>query len=222
MLTCPSRDEIKAIDRDLELSFIDDLTAQRPLVCTEAQGSVDLTEVQWGAYQALRMMKATEFIEPLPWTDSLYDWFVHAVDGIDYDGTVDNSYCCRGGRIVIGAKLDRDDGSLPSLIFWYRNKDRIWSVGGGESLVSHIQLLVHEARHNEGVPHTCGSDDETFEEMGSWAYAAMVVRWYAEKFQSAGFFGSRDIDGMRLLLQRICKRFCKGSCPVWEQVASGS
>src|SRR5262249_3397050 len=30
-------------------------------------------------------------------------------------------------------------------------------------------LFVHEARHNDGKPHTCGNSDQTLPELGAWA-----------------------------------------------------
>ena len=225
VLTCPTRDEIEAVDKDLELSFINDVTMKRPLVCTEVQGSMDLTEVQWMAYQTLRIMKVAEFTEPLPWTgrDSLYEWFVGVVDGIDYDSTVDVSFCCRGGRIVISTKIDDVSGSMPSPIYWYRKHRAYPNFLAGPFIIDHIQLLVHEARHLEGFGHTCddGVSDMTFEEMGSWACSAMVWWWFAEKFRPAGFFVPGEIRSMKAHLQSLCEvRFCDGSCPVWEEAFS--
>ena len=224
VLTCPSPDEIQAIDRELTLSFINDLTEQRPLVCTEEQGSADLTEVQWMAYQALRMMKATEFTEPLPWTSSLYDWLVDTIDGIDYDSTEEYSFCCRDQRIVIAVKLvdEVDTYFLSSPIYWYRSFYETLLYGwdthfeyAGSAFVNHIQLLVHEARHSEGPVHTGGDGrDKTFEEMGSWAYATQVSWWYATKFQHTDFFGSHEVEAILSLLRDACSnRFTEGSCP---------
>ena len=213
--TCPARQEIYAIDEDLELSFVNDMTTHRPLVCTEAQGSADLTEAQWMAYQTLRLMKATDFTEPLPWTDSLYDWFLSAVDGIIYDGNSDFSFCCRGQRIVISTKI-HDDGSMPAPIHWYRIRRQLPVAEAGQSLISGIQLLVHEARHAEGPRHTCGDNDCTFEEMGAWAYASTTVWWYGEKFQPPAFFSSSDVEFTRWYAPFLCRRIVR-DCPAWIQ-----
>lgn len=80
VLTCPTLADIAAIDQDLDIRFIDDPTADRPLLCDKVDGSVCLTEIQYGAYKSLILMRTAEFSKPLPWTrETLWDWFVGAV-----------------------------------------------------------------------------------------------------------------------------------------------
>jgi hypothetical protein len=82
--------------------------------------------------------------------------------------------------IVIRSSLDLD---------W--EHDDYWNgidenhPGGIAGLVG---LLVHEARHAEGYPHTCAydeaaggyTDDQTMEEMGAWAVNALFFQWIAD------------------------------------------
>ena len=43
-----------------------------------------------------------------------------------------------------------------------------------------LALLVHEARHNQGKLHDCGSgSDSTFEQMGAWAVQSLYWYWIA-------------------------------------------
>jgi len=37
-----------------------------------------------------------------------------------------------------------------------------------EWLSAQMVLFIHEARHNEGLPHTCSTNDQTLSELGSW------------------------------------------------------
>ena len=215
--TCPTRSEVDAIDRDLVLTFIEDPTMDRPLACTAAAGSVDLTETQLGAYQTLRLMKAAEFTEPLPWTTlSLYDWLLTAIDGIDFDSTVDRSHCCRGQRIVIKTQLTYNEyGSLYSGPYWnfaYRRDGYPETLG--VAAVAWIELYVHEARHAEGVPHTCGgTEDATFAEAGAWNYAYHTLLWFRENYSPPDFFGTQDKSEMVDRRRIMCGHFCDGSCP---------
>ena len=168
---CPTPAEIALVDAVLTMTFEYDPTAPT-LVCTAAGGSADLTRLEERAYQAVLSMRRIPFDVPLPWTElSLFDWFGRAVSGIIYRST-DVSFCCDGpGRIVI--KSDRMS-SLESPLWVARD-------GTGFGLMSHVQLLIHEARHAEGWLHTCANgDDQTLEEMGSWALVYWFYRWLAE------------------------------------------
>ena len=214
MFSCPTPAEVAAIDRELQITFIDDPTAGEPLACREDAGSVDLTVLQMGAYQTLRLMKAARFSEPLPWTsESLWDWFVAVIDGIEFDSNAVNSFCCRGGNIVISTVVKRNPaGRLvqgPSWFFAYEDRR-----GGGRASVSSIQLYVHEARHAEGPSHTCGvGDDATFAEMGAWAYAYYVYLWFEQKFLPAGFFDDYAQEWMSGERRYTCDRICGDDCP---------
>ena len=71
-------------------------------------------------------------------------------------------------------------------------------------LVTFMQLLVHEARHNNGKPHTCGTKDQTISEMGAWGSAYTFQQWIAEKTQP-GFVPI----SVKLSLQRATEQICK-------------
>jgi hypothetical protein len=167
---CPTSDEIAAINARLTLSFEQDPTAGT-LVCTAAAGSSDLTLLQQRAYQALVVMQALQFDAPLPWTsESLYDWFTGAVTGIRFRGDISLSFCCDPANT-----LNIQTQTMDAL-----QTDR-WLTpdhpAGNEGLVV---LLAHEARHNEGFPHTCGTNDQTLDEMGAWAIQYYLFVWLAD------------------------------------------
>ena len=217
VLTCPTPDEVEDIDRDLELVFIDDPTAGWPLACAAEEGSVDLSVLQMGAYQTLRLMKAVDFAEPLPWTTlSLYDWFVTVVSTVDFDANAERSHAIPfEPKIVVTTKIETDVATgeiiqAPSWIYQYHHdKSRM-----GQAAVGLIQLFVHEARHVEGPGHTCdGVDDQTFAEMGAWAYAYYTLLWFSDKALPTDFFSSDDRAHFRVLIDIICSRFCQEGCP---------
>ncbi len=163
---CPTADEVALVDSVLTMTFAEDPTAP-DLVCTAAAGSADLTRFQERAYQAILSMRRIAFDAPLPWTElPLFDWFTREVNGIIFRGT--DSYCCeREGVLVVmsGGILADSWGQL-----WV-SRDPNAAIG----LMNSVDLLLHEARHSDGFPHTCGGgDDATLEEGGAWA----VVYWY--------------------------------------------
>ena len=225
-MTCPTPSEVREIDQDLEIVFIDDPTTAAPLACTEADGSVDLTILQMGAYQSLRLMRIAEFTEPLPWTTSLYDWFIGTVRRMEFNPNTEYSYATSDHKIVIKSSVDPryldpgadqsrllDQGaSLPAWVLSYLWERENWRMG--DSTVAWIQLFVHEARHTEGIPHTCGDGrDETFQEMGAWAYAWLTLQWFSEKFQPEEYFDSDQRRNMDLARSNMSEVFCDGSSP---------
>lgn len=218
VLTCPTTADIAEINEDLEIRFIDDPTANWPLLCEDVEGSAGLTEIQFGAYKSLILMSTAEFSEPLPWTrESLWDWFVGTVEGIDFDSNVQNSHCCRDdSRIVVTTRIEMNsDGEVTRGPLWIevlRNLDQYpWY---GAIPVHSIQLYVHEARHIE-VPHTCtGGRDRTFTEMGAWAYAWYTLSWFENHFDPMDFFDLDDRENMSYARRDLCaNRFCEGGCP---------
>ena len=79
---CPTAVEVAAVRSEISVT-IDTTTG--PLACTAAAGSADLTALQERVYQALLVMRALRFSQPLPWTSqSLYDWFRGAVKGVQW------------------------------------------------------------------------------------------------------------------------------------------
>lgn len=160
---CPSAAEVGAFNARTTLRFDADPTAGQ-LVCRAADGSADLTRLQERAYQALRLMQILPFETRLPWTSkSLYDWFTNAARGIRFRSDIDFSFCCDpNGFINIQTK------NLGATQF-----------NTSEWLGTLMVLFVHEARHNEGLPHTCGSWDQTLTELGAWGVQYYLNEWIA-------------------------------------------
>lgn len=215
LLTCPTPDEVAEIDRDINITFANDPTANWPPACTAEEGSVNLSVWQMGAYQSLRFMKTVEFEEPIPWTDvSLYDWFIALPDTIRFDGNEEYSYAA-SQRIVISGFIELDEaGELRRAPTWLWNYRYDRSLMG-EAAISLIQLLVHEARHVEGPGHTCdGGGDKTFTEMGAWAYAYYTLAWFTHKTVPKGLLSHRERLGLRWQINDLCStRICEEGCP---------
>jgi hypothetical protein len=83
-----------------------------------------------------------------------------------------------------------------------------------------VVLLAPEARHLDGKPHTCGSNDDTIAEMGAWAVRYYLYRWLAERTgdyltpadgtPSPGFYWD---EAHREAVSTCSTRFCYDSCP---------
>jgi hypothetical protein len=202
---CPSGIDAAYLTGEVDLGFESDPTGP-DLVCREADGSADLTRLQERAVQALVVMEYSEFDEPLPWTDlSLFDWFRQTIDGIRFRGDIDMSFCCDPAGY-----LNIQTGNLA-----VSGTTRWIDPASGTGLIDLVALFVHEARHNEGLPHTCESNDQTVLEMGAWAVEALLYRWYAEHADQT-FFDTTDRPGyyaesasqsaLRILDTRICEQ----------------
>ena len=200
LMRCPSRQEIASIDADLRLSFDADPTKDEPRACSAADGSRDLSPLRKRVYNVLLLMKQLQFDRPLPWTkEPLYRWFTHAVDGIRFRSDVANSSCCGPGRAITIAVRNQ------AVLFTDR-----WSepaLGGG--LDTFLLLLAHEARHGDGYPHTCGTRDQTLEEMGSYGVQYLLARWLAD-YADQPFFTSGTIRYTERLT-RMADQLRKGS-----------
>jgi len=200
---CPSAADVAAIRSDLTLSFEADPTSGT-LVCTTGAGSADLTELQRRVYQILRVVKAVSFSRPLPWTSqSLYAWLVASIDGIRFRDDITFSFCCDPPGYI-------DVNVTPSsyLVLTPRWIDP--AIGGG--LYDTAALFVHEARHNDGKPHTCGANDQTLAELGAWGVQYYLGIWTAlysgSQFDAAApdptSYRASQIGKAELPLQRIC------------------
>jgi hypothetical protein len=181
MVACPSPEEIASVDQDLKLDFVNDITAGT-YVCSAADGSVDLTLIEKNLYHAILAMRWIEFDEPLPWTElSLYDWFVQAVNGVIVDSREEFSHCCTNeGMIILGLG---DNSFTAHTDRFLRDEVGQGGFDGVNGVDTLVQLLAHEARHNdgEGHPHTCeNSNDKTIAEMGSFAIDYYLYRWFAD------------------------------------------
>jgi hypothetical protein len=208
---CPTSGEVALVDSLVTLTYDDDPTAPA-LVCRQREGSADLTRFQERAYQGILSMRRIPFDAPLPWTDrSLFDWFGAEVNGITFRDT-ELSFCCDGpGVIVIRS---RGLSSLETNL-WLSRAEPAYG------LLHFVQLLIHEARHAEGeleAPrrylHTCADgNDQTLEEMGSWAVVYWFYIWLAEHARndymtpvdaSADFY----VAAARSLADHTLDRFC--------------
>jgi hypothetical protein len=183
LATCPTAAQINAIDAVIDLQFDSDPNPG-VLVCTSAEGSVDLTQLQERAYQALIVMQRLSFTKPLPWTAlPLYDWLINTIDGIRFREDIAASFCCEpDGYINIGtsniAALETD----------------LWiSPYSGAGLKGLMGLYVHEARHNEVGGHTCDDLDNTIDEMNAWGVQYYLDEWLAWHTSDPSFFYADDI-----------------------------
>jgi hypothetical protein len=195
---CPTAAEVAAIDRDLTLTFENDPTTGR-VECPASQSSRDLTLLQAQAYRVLNVARRLTFDAPLPWTTSaLYPWIVSSIRGIRFRGDIGTSFCCDpAGTIDIQAQ------NLSALQF---PTDFRWV---GTLLV----LVVHETRHNNGFPHTCGTNDNTIAELGAWG-----VQYHTDVFLGShsdpAFITPAQRAGFLQDAQGICSsRFCRDKCP---------
>ncbi|MCS6994966.1 MAG: DUF4082 domain-containing protein [Anaerolineales bacterium] len=169
---CPTAEEIAAIDRDIELIFEGGNTGE--LVCKASEGSADLTAFQKSAYQALLAMKMLTFTRPLPWTDRpLYDWFVSTAKGIRFRDDISQGSCCSPARVI----------NIPSGSFARLSPRETWRWAdprSGWGLVQgNVNLFVHEARHIEKGPHTCGNLDKSLSEMNAYGVTYSLQLWMA-------------------------------------------
>ncbi len=172
---CPTAAEIASVDAALSIQFEDDPSAPT-LVCTVAEGSQNLTQLQKNTYNTILLMRELEFDQPLPWTPKqLYQWFIDAVDGIRFRGNIPYSFCCEPDKII-NIRVADNFGAI---------HDERWGnfgdSGTNGGMYVFMGLLIHEARHGEGnYPHTCSfSKDNTIAEMGAWGVHYYFFKWLA-------------------------------------------
>lgn len=172
--SCPSAEEIAVIRADLNITFEGDPSAGT-LVCRAADGSADLTRLQERTYQGLRIMHQISFDTPVPWTSkSIYDWLVSAITGIRHRTDITNTFCCDPANTINVAS--RGLGILNFL--------------SSEWVSTQGVLYAHEARHNQGFLHTCGSSDQTLDELGAWGVQYYMQEWMTR--HSDPFLTPRD------------------------------
>jgi hypothetical protein len=195
LATCPAQCELDQINQDFDIVF-DEALGFPPYACQGGLDPGDGVNPRLAVYQALRAMKALSFDQPFPWTDeTLYAWLQNAIDGIVLADT-GVSYCCDPqNRIVL--KADLLDQAFYAT--WYNAQ---YGVG----LDTFVGLIVHEARHAEIGGHTCGTDDQTLQELGSWGVQYYLFTWLAE--HSAGWLSAEQKQGAAyhadVALSRIC------------------
>jgi hypothetical protein len=181
LAACPTADQVAAVNGDLRLEFDSDPTAREPLACRSSHGSRDLSPMKRRVYNTLLLMQHLQFDQPLPWTgEPLYRWLTSAIRGIRFRADVKNSFCCNPERVI---NLAVGPAATPT--------DR-WvdpALGPAVGMYGQMLLVVHEARHADGHPHSCGSNDRTLEELGSWGVQYYLHRWLTEHTDQA-FFSS--------------------------------
>jgi hypothetical protein len=168
---CPTSYQIESLLADIPITFEADPTAGSA-PCSGSGGFAGLTEMQRRAYLSIMVMQHISFDAPLPWTTrSLYQWLADSIDGIRFRSDIENSYCCDPANVI---NIKVADNSY--LVLTGRWIDP--SMGGG--LMDTMVLYVHEARHNEGYGHTCGSSDNTISELGAWGVQYYLLQWLAQ------------------------------------------
>ena len=196
---CPTPSEVATSDLDLSLVFESDPTVGK-IVCSAAQSSRDLTLLKGQVYRVLTIMRQLEFDAPLPWTSkSLYGWMVSTINGIRFRGDITYSFCCNPADTI-------NIKASPTLAALQFPSD-FRSVG------TLMVLFVHEARHNNGKPHTCGANDNTIGELGAWG-----VQYDTDLFLGShsdpAFITPAMQSSFAQHAQSICSsRFCQNSCP---------
>src|SRR5947209_8770827 len=106
-------------------------------------------------------MKAIKFLTSLPWTDkTLYNWFCSAVKGVRFRYKIDNNYCCWPDGFI---NIKGDELENYRYRYWITPQQ-------GTGMWGLIGVLLHEAHHAEGYPHTApnGINDQSINEMGAW------------------------------------------------------
>jgi uncharacterized repeat protein (TIGR01451 family) len=170
---CPTAAEVAAVNAGLVLEFDPTLSAG-PLVCTAAAGSADLNETERRVYAILGVLRGMTFSRPLPWTRlRVYPWLVGAIDGIRFRSDISSSYCCDPANFIDVA-VEPGHAFLTLTPLWI-------DPSGGGGLYDTGVVFVHEARHNEGRPHTCGggTNDQTVDELGAWGVQYYFGIWAA-------------------------------------------
>ncbi len=170
---CPTAMEVATFRAAVDLRIDSDPSAGT-FVCQAANGSADLTRLQERTFQALRLMQFLPFDAPLLWTPKpLFDWFTGAIRGIRYRGDIPFSFCC----------------DPPGYINIQTSVGVLEYPTNSEVVISLADLLIHEARHNEGLPHTCGTWDQTLPELGAWGTVIYYNEWAA--FHTGNFLKSK-------------------------------
>jgi hypothetical protein len=172
IVPCPTRHELDLVDSEIPIYFEDDASAGR-LACLAADGSRDLTPIQKNAYETLLFMRRVSFDAPLPWTDkSLYEWFRGEVRGIRIRRDLQYSFCCQPAY-VINLQVDR----------FCCDQQWMLDLRNGmpdDTIPPYLEVMVHEARHISGPGHSCGANDSTISQLGSFGVQYHLLRWLGE------------------------------------------
>ena len=184
---CPTAAELDLVDREVPVTF-EGASAIGALVCRAIDGSRDLTDVQKDVYQALVLMKSLTFDAPLPWTSfALYDWFKFSVAGVRIRTDIANDGCCMPARVISLRAVTSNTAATR------------WSA---------LETMVHEARHAGGTQHTCGTNDKTIAELGSYGVQYYTMLWIGSHWPAASQ-AERDFALNRAALLRASGAFCQ-------------
>jgi hypothetical protein len=157
---CPTLEDI-ASSKGAEPIF--EVNDPGPPVCRVLSGSgpLGLTAVQERYYQSLSLMRRANAV-PFPWTGGrpLIRWFQETVQGIRFRSDISTSYCCEPEKVINIAVGSSEGQALSARTI------PLWP----------LETLVHEARHIEVGPHTCGTRDETVGQLGAFGVQYELVR----------------------------------------------
>jgi hypothetical protein len=167
--------EMTAIEGAVKLTFECDPTAsQAP--------PGQLSPLKRRTYEVLRLMRALEFSEPLPWTDqTLWHWFIASVDEIrfiKYEAGNPNPQFADGpeGRVIY----------VPTSMNIYLCQTDLFidPQHGNGGLMDSLVLFVHEARHQQKF-HSAGPGpgmtlDKTILELGAWGVQYYMYLFLAD------------------------------------------
>jgi hypothetical protein len=171
LATCPSDEERAQVNRDFNISFDAELLTG-PYVCKAQYNPGEPGNPQVTVIQAFRVIKALQFDIPPPWTKghSLYDWLRGAVRGVRFRN-LSSSACCEPAGVI---NIRGDELTQPRYREWINPQ-------AGTGMDGLVAVILHEARHAEGWPHTCGPDrDQTLVEMGAYAVQYYFHLWIAQ------------------------------------------
>jgi hypothetical protein len=176
--TCPTAAEINYLSR---VRIIIDADPTAPdLVCRASEGSADLTRLQERAYQALRVIWLAPLdVIPVPWSintavgnqsgRSLYDWLTATLGGVRFRSDISSSFCCDPARVI----------NIPVNNLAALQTTRWVDPALGIGLDGLVMLIIHETRHIDFGPHTCGTNDQSISEFGAWGVQYYAEEWFA-------------------------------------------
>jgi len=205
--SCPSDEELSILEGDFPLFYLsaDGQLNDAPHECLESQTEVTLPTA---IYQALRIVRRMRLTQPLPWTGlHPYEWLKEKIGAVVIDPGAQNSYCC-GQVWSDGEETPRTAIVLRDLESTMSSHWSSWiNPQAGVGLAGLLGLIFHEARHVD-VPHTCGNDDATLEEMGAWGVQYTIFARMGDGRIDVGMSNqqaARTVDYANTALGRICE-----------------
>ena len=169
---CPTPAEIAAIDAVMTITIEGGDPTAPALVCTVQGGSQNLTKLRRNAYNILRAAQKIRFSQPLPWSHqtSVWDWLrlESGIDTIRLRADIGGSFCCDPPTAI---DIQVANNIINTADKWVEDNF------GGAGLAGGLALFVHEARHHNAGGHTCGSMDQTIDELGAWGAQFYYYVW---------------------------------------------